>query len=140
MSWLIYALLVCFGAAGIHIFSKLSKGLIEPTLGVFVAMIAAFVFAAIFYVLRGQFAGLSEAQFSGWVYSALVGVCVAIAHLAIFYMYNAQAPLSVAVPIVRMGAVAVVLVVGMLLLGEQLKPINFVGILLALGALVLMTR
>lgn len=140
MSWLVYALMVCVGAAGIHVFSKLSNGLIGTNLGLVVAMGAAFLSAAVFYIVRGQYAGLQEAQPLGWVYAALVGVCVAVAHLAIFYMYSAQAPLSIAVPIVRMGAVVIVLLVGMLLLGEQLKPVNFAGIRLAVLAVILMSR
>ncbi|MEZ5919696.1 MAG: EamA family transporter [Alphaproteobacteria bacterium] len=144
MSWVLYACIVVLGAAGIHIFSKISQPFITVYPALLVATASAFVSAGIaagvFVLFRGGFSTIGVIQPAGLLYAALVGVCITVAHLAIFYMYGANAPLSIAMPIVRMGAVVLAVFAGVLFFREQLTFINYAGIGLAILAVILMAR
>lgn len=56
------------------------------------------------------------------------------------YMYKSEAPLSLAVPIVRMGAAVIAATVGILFFQERILAIHMLGIALSIVAVILMTR
>ncbi len=141
MHWLVYAFGITIGAACIHIFAKSQSLEILPIPAMFVGSFAFFAFSALLFFGSGQSVGTLSVLPSKAIYMALAtGFFISITHFCVFFMYNANAPLTIAVPIVRMGAVLVAVTVGLLVFKEQLSPQKMFGIVLACISIFFMTR
>ena len=140
LPWPFYAGIVIFGATGLHVFSKLAKGTIDPTSGLVFAMGAAFVFA----LLLSQFADSSFVKsfgnIKGIALYALVGVSVALANIGIFWMFQAGAPISIATPLVRFGPAVFAVLLGVLLFNEVLKIHHVIGLIFGVISFYLLTK
>ncbi|MCB1782902.1 MAG: hypothetical protein KDI13_02810 [Alphaproteobacteria bacterium] len=144
MIWLAYAGLVVIGAVGIHIFGKLGAGILDPFLALTIALGSAFAISLATLTATGKLSPSSiQAQtFSpkGVLIAAAMGIAIAFAHGAILYMYRADAPLSLAVPIVRMGAAVIAVILGVLFFQERLSITHTIGIAMSIAAVILITR
>lgn len=140
MHWLFFTGIVIFGAAGIHIFSKMGKGYLDPNVSLVYATGAAFLVSLAFLPFAADGAVKGSFGNKGIVLSCLVGACITIAHFGIFYMYKAGAPITIAMPLVRFAPVALAVIAGFFMFGETLKMQHICGLALALLAVVFLTR
>ncbi|MBX2834149.1 MAG: EamA family transporter [Micavibrio sp.] len=140
MSWLIYAGIVVIGAAGIHIFAKLTGKHVDGDYAVLISTASAFLTASCYFLIKRGLPDFSNLSLKAWGLAAAVGASITVAHVAIFYMYNANGPISIAMPIVRMGPVVIAVLFGVMILGEPMKIVHLVGILMAGVSIFLLTR
>ena len=140
MVWLFYAGVVVFGATGIHFFSKLSNVALDPVHLVVFTMAMAFLFSLCFLPLATQNSLKYQLSLRDILLYSAVGLCVAVAHLGIFYMFRAGAPMSIATPLVRFAPAVLAVLLGYLVFQEQLRLVQIIGIILAAFSVMLVTR
>ncbi len=80
------------------------------------------------------------AQGKAVIYSMIAGIIIGVINIAIFYMYRAGAPISVALPVTRIGVVVLAIIAGFVIFSETLSPTKMVGIALSFLSIFLMTR
>ncbi len=137
MNWLISALFTICALASADILIKLTAGKVSNSL------------ALLFYGSCTFLAGL------GWVVADLlrkekffaqplgivtaIGVGIAFASVTFgLYMTYAKAPISIASPTIRIGAIVLVSLVGVFFLKEKASLLYLVGIILAISGIALM--
>ena len=141
MHWLFFTSIVVFGATGIHFFSKLAKGTMDPFVGLVYTTGAAFMFALLFLPMaQGDLARSFSTYNKGVVFYALVGLCITIAHIGIFLMFRADAPMSIATPLARFVPAILAVFLGVFFFHESLKLTQILGLVLAVIAVFLVTK
>jgi uncharacterized membrane protein len=140
LPWVIYAGVVVLGATGIHFFSKIAKGSIDPIIALVYTMVAGLVFSLCFLPFASEPFAKSFSEGKAVVLYALVGVCIAFAHLGIYWMFQAGAPISIATPLVRFAPAVFAVLLGVLFFQESLKLHHAFGLFLAACGFFLMTR
>jgi len=139
MHWLIYAAIVIFGASGMHIFSRMAKGVVHPFS---TAFISALILAAIslgFLVSSSEArADIASLDLKMWLPAILMGLSVSATSIAILFVYSAGAPLSIAAPIIRVSGILIAVLVGLLFFSEQLTLVKSIGFVMALIGIVVM--
>lgn len=140
MPWVFYSGIVILGATGIHVLSRFAKGTLDPVWALVVSMGAAFAVSLCFIPLAGVSASKDLSLSKPFLIYSAVGFCVAIAHLGIYLMFKAGAPLSLATPLVRFAPAAVVILVGLLFFQEALKWYQILGLALAFVSFYLITK
>lgn len=139
MNWLVYAFIVIFGAAGMHVFSKLAKGVIHPIAATMIASGVFFCVALVFFLFSSEAkAQVSSLGFGAVWPAVLMGLSMSALNIALFYVYHAGAPLSVAVPFIRVSAAVLGVIIGLLFFAEKLSLMHSVGVGLALLGVVVM--
>jgi len=140
LPWIAYAGVVVFGATGIHFFSKLANGAISPLIALSYTMAAGFVFSLCFLPFAQEDALKSFREGKAIILYCAVGICIAVAHMGIFWMFQAGAPMSIATPLVRFGPAVFAVLLGVLFFHEVLKIHHILGLMLAAAGFYLMTR
>ena len=140
MHWLFYAVIVISGAVGIHVFSKLSKDLIDP---IYIMALTGICYVAI--GLGAFFAAdwkkyISETPSVGMLWGGLAALSVVIANSAVLFMYRAGAPVSIAMPFTRFSAALVAVLIGVLILKEPFTLQKTVGFVLAFLGVFLLVK
>ncbi|MCB1680324.1 MAG: EamA family transporter [Rhodospirillales bacterium] len=140
MHWSIFTALVVVSATGIHFFSRLAKDTVDPMIALVITTGAAFAFSLCF-LPAAQDGLVKNLTFSrGPVLYALVGICISLAHLGIFYMFKAGAPMSLATPIARLLPAILAVILGLFSFQETLKATQIAGLVLAVFAVVLVVK
>jgi len=141
MPWLFYTSIVVIGATGIHFFSKLAKGTMDPLVGLVFTTGTAFVLALMFLPFAKDPLVKSFTTYNkGILLYALVGLCITIAHLGIFYMFRAGAPISIATPLARFVPAFLAVLLGAFFFHETLKTTQIAGLVLAVIAVIMVTK
>ena len=139
-SWKIFAVLYTLGTAGYAIGAKLTGGRISPLLAVVIMTTAALtVSICLLFFYRfydGQFTytryGIGAALFAG--------ISIAVADLAIFFMYSRGAQLSTAGVLTEVIAIAVIAFVGIVLLREPFSLTKALGFLFSATGVMLLFK
>ncbi|MCB1591012.1 MAG: EamA family transporter [Alphaproteobacteria bacterium] len=140
MHWSIFTALVVVSATGIHFFSKLAKDTVDPMIALVITTGAAFA-VSLCFLPAAQDGLVKSLTFSkGPVLYTLVGLCIALAHLGIFFMFKAGAPMSLATPIARFFPAVLAVILGVAFFNEALKPTQIAGLVLAVIAVVLVVK
>lgn len=140
MPWIIYAGIVIFGATGIHYFSKLAKGTIDPVIALVYTTAAALAVSLCFLPLAAEPFSKSLALSKPVLLYVSVGACIALAHLGIFLMFKAGAPLSLATPLVRFAPAVLAVILGLIFFQETIKLHQWLGLGLAFISFYLITK
>ena len=128
MVWGIFAALAICAVAVSDIFRKLGSNLKDPFLSNVIFQSASFLVAVLLYLF---FSRKYESNFSGVVYSLIGGALISVFTLATFKALEIGPGVSVVVPVIRIGGVLLVSVLGILLLKERLTLSLAMGILLS---------
>ena len=139
-AWFWYAV----GAAvlyGLHqVFTKLASASISDGLGGFVvegsAALTILVYLA-FLKFNGQWNQTSSTP--GVFYSVLTGICVGAGTILFFLLFQQGGPLS-AVPMILAGGAAIMVVTGIFFFKEPASWQRLLGIVMAIGGLLLLRK
>lgn len=135
MSWIIYALsAIGFGALS-DLFRKFGSAIQDPFLDNLVFQTAAFITAVILYML---FSRKAVPNASIMTYVILGGICISLFTTFFFKTLSIGPGVSVVAPIVRAGALILVVILGVILLHEKLTWQLVAGILFACLGIYLM--
>lgn len=135
-SWLLFALGSAFFAALTALFGKLGVAGINSNLATFIRTIVILLVTAGILSLRHEWARPAGLPASSWVFLVLSGVATGLSWLC-YYRALQLGPVSKVAPIDKLS-VAIAIVLGVLLLGEQLSwPLAIGGGLIVLGAIII---
>jgi len=135
-SWLLFALGSAFFAALTALFGKLGVAGINSNLATFIRTIVILLVTAGILSLRHEWARPSGLPASSWVFLVLSGVATGLSWLC-YYRALQLGPVSKVAPIDKLS-VAIAIVLGVLLLGEQVSwSLAIGGGLIVLGAIVI---
>ncbi len=140
MHWLIPLLLAALFLGLYNFFIKLSAGHIHQIAGAVILQVVAFLVGGVVLVwlkLRNTPLELSS---RGVTFAVLAGVAVGLAEITAFYGFSKGVSASVGIPIMVGGTVLVGVVLGMVVLREQLSVWQGLGVLLILVGIVLAAR
>lgn len=138
-SWKLFAILYTLGTAGYAIGAKLTGGKISPLLGVIIMTASALAVSLCIHAWYRLSEGHLYYTRSGIGAALFAGASIAVADLAIFFMYSRGAQLSVAGVFTEVVAIAIIAFVGILLLKEPFSVTKATGFLFsALGILLLL--
>jgi len=129
--------------AGFNVTMKLAGERMHSLLGAFiVALVGTVIMGTTLLAMRtsGIPIDLSRTTTSGVVYSVIGGVCVIGFDVVLYLLFAKQAPLSVVVPIIQIGTIALMTLAGVLWFGENLTTQRMMGLGLAIVSVFLLTR
>lgn len=127
---------------GLHnVFTKFASGKISDHFGAFVLEATAAILI-LGYLIVLRYSGDHPIHFtkSGLTFSILAGASVAIGSILYFVIFRLGGNLSVAGPLILVGGVLVMTIVGIGMLGERLSLIHFLGLAFGFISLFLLTR
>jgi transporter family protein len=135
-SWLLFALGSAFFAALTALFGKLGVAGINSNLATFIRTIVILLVTAGILSLRHEWARPTGLPTSSWVFLVLSGIATGLSWLC-YYRALQLGPVSRVAPIDKLS-VAIAIVLGVLLLGEQLSwSLAIGGGLIVLGAIII---
>ncbi|MFC4526000.1 EamA family transporter [Dyella halodurans] len=135
-SWLLFALGSAFFAALTALFGKLGVAGINSNLATFIRTIVILLVTAGILSLRNEWARPTGLPNSSWVFLVLSGIATGLSWLC-YYRALQLGPVSKVAPIDKLS-VAIAIVLGVLLLGEQLSwSLVIGGGLIVAGAIVI---
>lgn len=138
--WMTSALVVITTALGLHVFSRYSKSFTDPYLAGVIAHGVAFLVVILIYAYFSGFALPSKSTFKDYIPVILTGICLGVANLFVIVMYAQNAPLSVALPLVRFTPVVLGVIFGLMMFGEILTISKAIGIVLACISIFMIMR
>ena len=137
MSWIVYAVATAFALAAADFLVKLAAGKLSSSLAMLLYGICTFLIG-LSWVLWQRAHGVSQhAQPAGILAAIGVGIAFSFVTLGLYATFEAGAPISVASPIIRLGGLLLVSLVGLTLLQEPLTWRYAMGMLLACGGIYL---
>lgn len=140
MHWSFFTAMVVVCATGIHFFSQMAKNTVDPVIALVITTGSAFLLS-LCLLPAAQDGLVKNLNFGkGPVLYMLVGACITFAHLGIFYMFKAGAPMSLATPIARFLPAILAVILGVVVFHETLKPLQIAGLALAVVAVVLTVK
>jgi bacterial/archaeal transporter family protein len=135
-SWLLFALGSAFFAALTALFGKLGVAGINSNLATFIRTIVILLVTAGILSLRHEWARPAGLPISSWIFLVLSGIATGLSWLC-YYRALQLGPVSKVAPIDKLS-VAIAIVLGVVLLGEQLSwPLVIGGGLIVAGAVVI---
>lgn len=137
MIWVYSALIAALFNALMDFFVKLSSGKIHNALGgtILTATAALTVFGiSMYYRAKGETLNIT---WQGFITSVLAGASVGIATFFIYRMFDSHANLSIAIPFLRICIILFSVILGVVVLKENLGIKSVVGILVSLLGLFL---
>jgi len=135
-SWLLFALGSAFFAALTALFGKMGVAGINSNLATFIRTIVILLVTAGILTLRNEWVKPTGLPTSSWVFLALSGIATGLSWLC-YYRALQLGPISKVAPIDKLS-VAIAILLGVLLLGEQLSwPLVIGGGLIVAGAIVI---
>ena len=135
-SWLLFALGSAFFAALTALFGKLGVAGINSNLATFIRTIVILLVTAGILSLRNEWARPTGLPTSSWVFLVLSGIATGLSWLC-YYRALQLGPVS-RVALIDKLSVAIAIVLGVLLLGEQLSwSLAIGGGLIVLGAIII---
>ena len=140
MNWLVFAISAAFFMALYNVFIKLSAGNIHQVVGaVVLQVVAALAGLVALLVLKAQGTPMPISK-KGLAFAALAGLCVGLAEILSFYTFSSGTLASRGVPVIVGGTVVIAAIIGLVLLREQLAPMQIVGAGLVVVGLLLLAR
>lgn len=140
MHWLIPLVLAALFLGLYNFFIKLSAGHIHQIAGAVILQVVAFLVGGVVLAwlkLRGT---PLEVSSRGVAFAVLAGVAVGLAEISAFYGFSKGVSASVGIPIMVGGTVLVGVLLGLVVLREQLTLWQGLGVLLILVGIVLAAR
>jgi len=142
-TWLPLTLLGMTLYAGFNVTMKLAGERMNSLLGAFiVALVGTVTMGLTLLYLRasGEPLDLSQTTTAGVVYSVIGGLCVIGFDVVLYMLFAKQAPLSVVVPIIQIGTIALMTLAGVVWFGESMSTQRILGLALAVASVFLLTR
>jgi len=131
LGWIVYGAASAVALAAADIFIKLAAGRVSNSVGVLCYGSCTFSMGLAWFLWQRMNGVAQHAQPSGIFAAMGVGVSFCLVTVALYAMFEAGAPLSIASPLVRLGGLLVASVVGLLFWHEPLTPRYALGIILA---------
>lgn len=128
MSWLIFALGAISAGAVSDLFRKLGSNLKDPFLSNLIFQIGSLSTAIVLYFL---FSRKIEGNSQGMLYALIGGVLISIFTTFSFKALSDGPGVSTVIPVIRIGVVLLVVILGILLFREKLTWNIVAGITLA---------
>ena len=138
-SWVAYAIMVSLGSTLLHASSKMMKGIVDPMIASMIAGIFFIIIPVFMFVWNKEPVAFYSISVKGWFWAVLYGLAVALANVAVIFMYKSGAPMSIAVPLTRTAVMCLAVFVGLLFFAESLTAIKMLGIVFSIFGLVLMS-
>jgi len=136
MSWIIYALGAIAAVATSDVFRKLGSNLKDPFLSNLVFQLGSITMAiALWLIFSRKFENNSE----GILYAVVGGLLVSIFTAFTFKALEVGPGVSTVMPMIRVGGVLLVAVLGVLIFKDKLTWSLALGLLLALSGVLLIT-
>jgi bacterial/archaeal transporter family protein len=130
MNWILPAALtaLCYGLY--NFFIKLSSGHIHQIAGsVILQVTAALVGGGILAYLHLARSPLHASPRGVW-FAVLAGIFVGLAEILSFYVFAKGIPASVGIPLIVGGTVIAGVLLGLVFLGETLRPVDYLAVIL----------
>jgi len=135
-SWLLFALGSAFFAALTALFGKMGVAGINSNLATFIRTIVILLVTAGILSLRNEWARPTGLPVSSWIFLVLSGIATGLSWLC-YYRALQLGPVSRVAPIDKLS-VAIAILLGVLLLGEQLSwSLAIGGGLIVAGAIII---
>ena len=135
-SWLLFALGSAFFAALTALFGKMGVAGINSNLATFIRTIVILLVTAGILSLRNEWARPTGLPASSWIFLVLSGIATGLSWLC-YYRALQLGPVSRVAPIDKLS-VAIAILLGVLLLGEQLSwSLAIGGGLIVAGAIII---
>ena len=140
MNWLIFAFLTASSYGAYNFFVKISANKLSPTIVIMLLTGTAFLVASISTLVL-KFTGHNLTVSKNVImYPVLAGLFAGVAEIFYLLMYSKNAPLSIGLPLVMSGTIIVAVFLGIIILKEDLSAVKFIGILVTLIGLIVLTR
>lgn len=141
MHWYYLATVAMIGTTLFSLFIKLNGDKISPLLGTLVMQLAGLItLLSILFIHILINKPVLFYTMHGLIYSILAGISIAITNLCIFYIFYSHAPLSIATPLMRIGGMLMVVLLGLYIFNEKLNLEKSIGIFLSIIAIYLLTK
>ncbi|MBI2663031.1 EamA family transporter [Candidatus Woesearchaeota archaeon] len=139
MNWLIYGILAMIAYALFNFFVKLSSNKINVPLAVgIISLTAAIVGFIIFGYLKITNQNIIYST-DGLKFVILAGIFVSLAELFYYFMFMEKVNLSIGLPLVVGGTIAIGSILGVIFLSESLTAYQIFGIIFTLMGIILLS-
>lgn len=142
--WWVLALISGLGLATRNIMFKVGSGHMDAALGALVLSISMAVTTIGYFVWSRLSAGQplwsGEMSAKGMICAAVAGIGVSGANIYLAQAYKAGGQASLVAVLQNGFSISVTILVGMLALGEVIRPMQALGILFAFGGIVMIAR
>lgn len=128
MNWIIYALGAISAGAVSDLFRKLGSNLRDPFLSNLVFQVGSLTMAIVLYML---FSRKTEGNTKGIVFALIGGLLISIFTAFSFKALASGPNVSTVIPVIRVGVVLLVVILGVLLFKDKLTWNLVTGIILA---------
>jgi transporter family protein len=140
MNWLLPAILTAIFYGTYNVFIKLSSGHIHQIAGALILQIvAALLGTGVLVFLKIKQVPLEISSRGVW-YAVLAGVFVGLAEIFSFVVFSKGVNASTGISIIIGGSVVVGAAIGFLFLKESMPPLQFIGLLLIVAGIVMVSR
>ncbi len=127
MSWIVYAIAAMGAAAGSDLFRKLGSNLKDPFTANLFSQIGSFSIAVVLFLI---FSRKLESNPTGMTYAFLAGVLISFSTVLFFKALSIGPGVSTVAPVIRVGGVMLVAILGILIFREKLTWNVVLGVLL----------
>ena len=142
--WWVLALISGLGLATRNIMFKVGSGHMDPALGSLILSLSMAVISIGYFVWNrvslGQPFFTGDMSMKGALCATIAGIGVAGANIFLAHSYTAGGPASLVAILQNGFSISITILIGVLLLGEVIRPAQAVGILLAFSGIVLIAK
>jgi uncharacterized membrane protein len=141
MTWIIYAAIAAVSMAVADAFVKLAANKISASLGLLIYGCCTFL-TGLGWTLWDYTHGAAQyARPSGFLCALGVGVAFSSVTVCLYRTFEANAPISVAMPLIRLGGLFLAILLGLVILREPFSLRYVIGMILAcLGLYLVVTK
>jgi len=142
--WWVFALISGLGLATRNIMFKVGSGHMDAAMGALVLSISMSAVSIGYFIWSRLQAGeqILSGTISTWgiIYATIAGAGVAGANIFLAHSYKAGGDASLVAVLQNGFSISVTILIGILLLGEVIKPLQALGIVLAFAGIILIAR
>ncbi len=139
-SWKIFAVLYTLGAAGYAIGAKISGGRISPLLGALIMTACSLLIIVGLFIYYKIYGSTFTYNRYGVEAAVFAGVSIALADIALFFMYSRGADLSIAGVAAEVISIAIIVLVGLVVFKETVTFPKAVGLTFSAIGLIFLFR
>jgi transporter family protein len=140
MHWLIPLLLAALFLGLYNFFIKLSAGHIHEIVGAVILQVVAFLVGGAALVWLKWKGTPLETSPRGIAFAVFAGIAVGLAEITAFYAFSKGISASVGIPVMVGGTMLVGVLLGLLVLREQISLLQGLGVVLLIVGVALVTR
>jgi bacterial/archaeal transporter family protein len=141
MTWIMYALIASLSMAAADAFVKLAANRISASLGLLIYGCCTFLTGLIWTLWDYTHHAPQYARPSGFLCALGVGVAFSTVTVCLYRTFEANAPISVAMPLIRLSGLFLAILLGIVILREPISLRYVIGLLLAcIGLYLVVTR